>query len=91
MKLNQEEFVPNPGDEDKEKSTVFFDQLKNISLIRWLQLGVGGLFVGEYFFASGEWPVLVLGGFLLWQGIFNKQMGCAARGCGIPKNYTENK
>jgi hypothetical protein len=91
MKVNQKEFVPNPGEEDKSKSSAFLESLKKMSLIRWLQLGVGGLFVGEYFLASGEWPVFVLGGFLLWQGLFNKQMGCAGRSCGIPKNYTENK
>ncbi len=89
MKIKEQEFVPNPG--DQEGQNTFWNKLGKFSIIRSLQLGVGGLFVGDYVFSSGEWPVLLLGSILLWQGLFNKQMGCAGRTCQLPDAYTDRK
>ncbi len=46
--------------------------------VRLLQLAFGLFCMGDFFFYSGEWAVLALGGFVLLQGIFDWQLGCAA-------------
>lgn len=91
MKVKQEELVPNPGEEKKKSSFQIPGWFKVLSILRILQLGVGGLFVGEFFFAHGSWPILLLGSVLLWQGIFNRQMGCAGGHCRLPNEYVDRK
>jgi len=61
------------------------------SLIQLLQLAMGLFCLGDFFFYSGQWVVLLLGVVLLAQAIFNKQLGCASGACARKPEATFGK
>ena len=65
-------------------------RIKNWTLIRKLQLGMGLFCLGDFLFFSQEGTVLVLGIVLLAQAITNFQLGCASGAC-VRKDMGEVK
>lgn len=59
--------------------------IKNWTLIRKLQLGMGLFCLGDFLFYSQEGAVLLLGAILLVQAITDFQLGCTSAACRLPK------
>ncbi|HQU59594.1 MAG: hypothetical protein KDD02_10505 [Phaeodactylibacter sp.] len=52
-------------------------------IVRILQLAFGAFCLGDFLFFSHEWTVLAFGAVMLFQGIFDWQLGCVNGRCRI--------